>query len=115
MIVAVLAATGTHWVVLQSVAWTSMLARSLQTTSFETAITVTFDGKHPCSLCKAIAAAKKTEKKSEFIVTLKKLDFISAGSAITFQRPHTFTLVPEFLVVWDAVGQEPSVPPPRAV
>ena len=115
LIVAMLAATGTHWVILQSVAWTSMLARSLQTTSLERAINLTFDGKHPCSLCKAIAAGKQAQRKCEFLASFKKLEFISPGSTVTFQRPHAFTLLPELLVVWDTVGQEPPIPPPRAV
>ena len=114
MILAMLAATGTQWVILQSVAWTSMLAQNLRTTSLERAINVTFDGKHPCCLCKAIAAGKRTQKQCAFPVSFKKLEFISVGSSFTFQRPHAFTLLPGLLVVWDTVGQKPPVPPPRA-
>ena len=114
MIVAVLAATGTHWAILQSVAWTSMLAHNLQTTSAREAVVETFDGKHPCCLCKAIAAGKKSEKKKEFVASWKQLEFISSNSSLTFRSPESFTLLPELCVTWNTMTQKPPVPPPRA-
>ena len=75
LIVALLAATGTHWAVLQSVAWTAMFAGNLRTGSLADAVTHTFDGKHPCAICKAVADGKKSEKKNEFTLQLKKLEF----------------------------------------
>src|SRR5262245_52811445 len=72
---ALLTAIGAHWVVLQSVAWTTMLADNLRTASFPVAVERTFDGKHPCSLCKQIAKGKQTEKKAEFRVELNKFEF----------------------------------------
>jgi len=113
MIIAALAATGTHWTVLQTVAWTSMLARNLCTTSAREAVVETFDGKHPCCLCKAIAAGKKSEKKKEFVASWKQFEFISSRTAFTFQPPETFTLLPEPCVTWNTLMQEPPVPPPR--
>jgi hypothetical protein len=49
------AGTGAHWGALQSVAWTRMLAENLRTVLFADAVVRTFDGQHPCSLCKVIA------------------------------------------------------------
>lgn len=62
MIVAALSATGTHWLALQSLAWTTMLAENLQVTSWDKAVARTFDGKHPCCLCKQIVSGKQSEK-----------------------------------------------------
>ena len=73
--VALIAATGAHWALLQSVAWTTMLADNLRTHSLSESVARTFDGKYPCPLCKAIAAAKKSEKKSEFTLQTQKLEF----------------------------------------
>lgn len=115
LIVALLAATGAHWAVLQSVAWTAMLANNLQEQSLTLAVSQTFDGEHPCCLCKAIAAGKKSEKKTEFSIDLKKLEFISEKSAFVFNPPQDFCLLPEFAFSRHVLSTQPPVPPPRAV
>ena len=91
LIVALLAATGAHWTVLQSVAWTTMLADNLRNTSLSEAVQRTFDGKHPCSLCKNISDGKKTQKKCEFPVWTTKLEFISERPVFRLQPPATFS------------------------
>jgi hypothetical protein len=50
MIAAVLAGLGLHWTVLQSIAWTTMLADHLRADSLAEAVQKTFDGEHPCCL-----------------------------------------------------------------
>src|SRR5215469_12912704 len=95
MIVALLAATGTHWVLLQSVAWTTMLADNLRTGSLVEAVEKTFDGQHPCSLCKRISAGKKSEKKAEFSLSDQRLEFISKRAVFVFTAPSDFRLQPE--------------------
>ena len=113
LIVAVLAATGSHWIVLQSVAWTTMLADNLQNQSFTEAVQRTFDGKHPCCLCKEIAKGKQSEKKSEFQVELKKLEFSYTPFVFVFAPPLHFWEVrvpqnsPPLLV------HSPPIPPPK--
>ena len=59
--------SGGHWVVLQSVAWGSMIQEYSVQNSFQSAIKKTFDGKHRCSLCKGIEQAKQQEKKNTFV------------------------------------------------
>jgi len=115
MLLAALAATDARWVVLQSVAWTSMLASNLQTDSFSEAVRETFDGKHPCCLCKAVADGKKSEKKSEITVSITRLEFVSPETAIAFVPPQNFTLLAETRPSWATLGLKPPVPPPRAV
>ena len=56
---------GGHWLGLQSIAWATMIADYSQHCSFGQAIVQTFDGKHPCDLCKHISKAKATEKKQD--------------------------------------------------
>ena len=113
LIVAVLAATGTHWIVLQSVAWTTMLAGNLGTTSVYQAVERTFDGQHPCCLCKQIRAGKQTEKKSEFHAGWKKLEFSYAVSAFRFEAPSHFYEVRAIDDTADLFAHAPPVPPPR--
>jgi len=66
LVLALVAMLGAHWALLQTVAWTTMLADNLRSGSLHDAVTRTFDGQHPCCLCKAIAAGKQSEKKAEF-------------------------------------------------
>jgi len=115
VIVALLAATGTHWTMLQSVAWTTMLADNLRTASFTQALQRTFDGKHPCSLCKQITAGKKSEKKAEFPLQLKKLEFIHAGTCFTFAAPSHFRLAGAAIDSLQSLSHSPPVPPPRSL
>ena len=114
MIVAVITSTGTHWGLLQTVAWTTMLANNLRNGSFADALQNTFDGKHPCSLCEQIAAGKKSEKKSEFSVSLKKLEFVSERNSFLFVAPSQFCLQSWPSPVMSAVTHKPPIPPPRS-
>src|SRR5260370_9042023 len=56
---------GMHWVVLQSLAWLGMAVTYSQEASFTEALSKTFDGKHPCKLCKFVAENEKSEKKPD--------------------------------------------------
>lgn len=114
LIVALIAAVGGHWAVLQTVAWTSMLAQNLRTDSIEQALAKTFDGQHPCRLCKAISAGKKSEKKSEFPTLAKKLEFVSDRLVFVFSAPEAFWLQGEFSPHSDSLSTAPLLPPPRS-
>lgn len=109
-----LAATGSHWAILQSVAWTTMLADNLHNSTLREALIKTFDGKHPCCLCKQIAHGKQSEKKTDFSADLKKLEFCYDTAAFVFVAPTTsfwFTASTE-----DSARQlshAPPTPPPR--
>jgi hypothetical protein len=113
MIIAVLAATGTHWAVLQSVAWTTMLAENLQSASLEKAVACTFDGKHPCCICRAIAKGKQSEKKTDLQIEAKKLDYSYTACEFVFCPPTEFY---EMRTVNEAVPLlmfTPPLPPPK--
>jgi len=114
LIVAVLAATGSHWLVLQSVAWTGMLANNLQTRSFSEAVDRTFSGKHPCSLCKQISKAKSTEKKTEFSAQIIRLECVWDFQTVVLTAPTDFQLLPITSATPRSFRQSPPVPPPRS-
>jgi len=113
LIVALLAATGAHWTVLQSVAWTTMLADNLRRASFSDALQRTFDGKHPCALCKNISAGKKSEKKVEFPFQSKKLEFTHTGTRFVFAAPAHFWLAGASDDSLQSVSHAPPAPPPK--
>ena len=105
---------GLHWALLQTVAWSNMLAHNLQRGSIAEAWTKTFDGKHPCELCKQIAAGKKAEKRAQFPTLAKKLEFVSTRPVFVFSAPTDFRLAGSpagGLTVW---SEDPPTPPPLA-
>ena len=56
---AIFSIAGGHWAALQTVAWAEMLHDyTRQSGSLAVAVAQTFDGKHPCDLCRVIASAK---------------------------------------------------------
>lgn len=113
LILALLGATGGHWAVLQTIAWADMLAKNLQTESVGEAITKTFDGAHPCKMCKQISAGKKAEKKADLTLQIKKLEFVSIRPAWLILAPQDFHTVPEPALNFESISHRPSVPPPR--
>lgn len=114
MIIALLAVAGAHWGALQSVAWTTMLADNLHSVSFHDAVAKTFDGKHPCPLCKAVAAGKNAEKKSDFTLELKKLEFPPASERFVLVAPTQFKFLRPANFSAKVVVQKPPTPPPRS-
>jgi len=113
MIFAVLTANGTHWLAFQSVAWTAMLAENLQNTSLQRAIQRTFDGRHPCCLCKEIAKDKQSEKKSDIQVDLKKFDFSHIRFEFVFCAPSHFYEVRAAENEIISLTRAPALPPPK--
>ena len=91
-----------------------MLAENLQSTSLSQALVKTFDGKHPCPLCKAVAAGKDAEKKSDFTLELKKLEFPPASERFVLVAPMQFKLSPQTNFSAEVLLQEPPTPPPRS-
>ncbi|MDB6111863.1 MAG: hypothetical protein JWR69_3613 [Pedosphaera sp.] len=113
LIVALLGATGTHWVMLQTVAWASMLADNARTAPISAAFEKTFDGKHPCALCKQIAQGKQSERKSDVQTELKQLEFLNAPVVLALWSPGQFRSLPAQNFSAPLVAETPPVPPPR--
>ena len=113
VVFSLVATLGAHWALLQTVAWTTMLASNLQSSSLHDALTKTFDGEHPCSLCKAIAAAKKTNQKSQFTVDQLKLEFPPVQECLVLVAPSPFDHFPRKNSFADSIPQKPLTPPPR--
>lgn len=115
VIVALVSALGAHWALLQTVAWTTMLANNLCTHSISEAVTDTFDGKHLCPLCKAIAAGKKTEHKAELSFQTQKLEFPPAPEHFVLVAPTQFQLLPHANTFAESLMHPPLTPPPRTL
>jgi hypothetical protein len=113
VVLALVAMLGAHWALLQTVAWTTMLADNLHSSSFCDAVTKTFDGKHPCCLCKTIAAGKQSEKKAEFSFQSQKLEFPPLKENFVLIAPSQFQLLPQENSSAESFLQKPLTPPPR--
>jgi hypothetical protein len=86
-ILALCLSLGLHWVALQSVAWTTMLVANARHAPLNQAVTKTFDGNHPCDLCHAVAAGQKSEKKSEILSAVGKMDLICTTRTLSWLSP----------------------------
>jgi hypothetical protein len=113
LVISLVATLGAHWALLQTVAWTTMLADNLRTHSLSESVARTFDGKYPCPICKAIAAGKKSEKKSEFTLQMQKLEFPPAKESPALIAPSDFQLLPLADSFAESFIPQPLTPPPR--
>lgn len=104
---------GLHWAFLQVVAWTGMVISYSQDRPVTEAVSDTFDGQHPCKLCKQIAKGKRTEKKSEYQFESGKVKFAYARTAFIFSTPPLLWEVVPSNESANLLSQDPPVPPPR--
>jgi hypothetical protein len=103
-------------VVLQTIAWTGMAVTRTPQVGMEEAVRTTFDGKHPCRLCTAIAGAEKqTHKEKSPLQPSKasKLEMVqSLTVALSAPRSIDFSFNIQDLRV-TARADAPRTPPPR--
>lgn len=66
VVAALVVSIGLHWAVLQSAAWVGMaVAYSVEKGSLTEGLSDTFDGDHPCPLCKAVKQGQDSESQTE--------------------------------------------------
>lgn len=106
-------AIGGHWAVLQSVAWFSMVVSYSQDATLAVAFEKTFDGKHPCKLCKVVQQGKKSEQKQASLKVETKLDFLLVRSAVFLDAPMPFVVLPGEPDSAQPRAESPPTPPPR--
>jgi hypothetical protein len=106
------ASLGCHWGLLQSVAWVGMIVNYSCQGSIKDAMCKTFDGRHPCPLCKLVRAGKAGEKKPDAQLNIKQIDLF-AGQTASFAFPpraNSYFSVPHRVTSRTDV---PLLPPPR--
>jgi hypothetical protein len=115
MALALFMVAGGHWAMLQSVAWAGMVKDFSRTGSIAEAVTKTFDGKHPCSMCKKIAAAQAHEEKAPVTVKVDKkaeVFVVSLGSELPPPLSRPFAYGPAPFVSMPERFFAPPVPVP---
>jgi hypothetical protein len=111
-------ALGLHWTLLQSVAWIGMLASYSSQASWSEAVRMTFDGQHPCSLCKQVAAGKKSERDPQSHPSGKPIKiegYLPVVPLLSFYPVIDQLPSPQPLCVHSRGLDSPPTPPPRAV
>lgn len=108
---------GLHWAVLQTAAWTGMLVGYSRVASFREAWEMTFDGQHPCRLCKFVEAGRAAEQQQEALLPLHRLEPVPLANAATpVIQPNRPARLVQFSPPPQSPGRgdRPPVPPPRA-
>lgn len=120
VVAALVVSIGLHWAVLQSAAWVGMaVAYTVEKGSLSEGLSDTFDGEHPCPLCKAVKLAQETEKKTPAGQTppskIKELKLTLALVSIpkfvfSPSVPQSWIMTSSKLKSW---REEPVTPPPQ--
>jgi hypothetical protein len=114
VVLALCLSIGAHWVVLQSVAWGTMVAQYAQHVPLSQAVAQTFDGDHPCNLCKRISAAQHSEKKSDKRTVTVKPDLICATRRIILRPRSVDFHFARLTISASPLADSPPTPPPRS-
>jgi len=81
MALALFLVAGGHWAMLQGVAWATMVKDFSKTGSLTEAVGKTFDGKHPCAMCKKLTNARASEEKAPVTLKVDKKAEVFVASA----------------------------------
>lgn len=107
---------GAHWTFLQSVAWVGMVVNYSHDATLGEAFSKTFDGQHPCKLCKFVQAGKAAEKKQNAEKPKKELDkSLPVARAFALYPPGLEPLTFSASQPADARVEPPPIPPPKRV
>jgi len=112
-IVALAYLAGGHWAILQSIAWVGMVSQYSQHQDIGTALAQTFDGKHPCPLCLAIAKNRQTEDRQVAQNVTAKLMAVLLGPAWTALDSATCFGYFDVEYRLETRDTAPAIPPPR--
>jgi hypothetical protein len=116
-LLAALVLCGGHWMIAQSIAWSAMLVTYSQETTVLAAIDNTFDGAHPCELCKTVSKGVAEGKDGDgFTTSTVKAEFqcLTFSASSPLHPPRAFSLLPVTETHASAVRFAPPTPPPRA-
>ena len=108
---------GLHWAFLQTIAWTGMIVRHALAAPLSQAVSKTFDGKHPCALCKFIKSGRAEEEKQERkqVKPAFKLELGPIWQATAFTLAQSHLRIPAPDLVGGSRTDQPPKPRPRGL
>lgn len=104
---------GLQWTVLQGVAWTGMLISYARDGSLIEAVTKTFDGEHPCQLCKAVESGQKQDQEKTANTPLKKLEAVLAQVVCVVAPAPVLRSFSDLIQQGERLAMTPPWMPPR--
>lgn len=108
------AALGLHWSLLQSIAWTGMLFEFAADSPVSEALERTFDGKHPCRLCKLVREGREKESRQAGTSITAKLDpGLPAVSSVVWVFDDLMAGEWSYQFVLPSRTEPPALPPPQ--
>jgi hypothetical protein len=112
---ALLQILGGHWAFLQTGAWIGMIVQYSQQGGLKSGLAQTFDGEHPCPVCKAVQDGQKQEqKKAPLLQAELKKDFLAVWNRFQVHLNWVEIDYLEFVEQLQDLALEPAVPPPRS-
>jgi hypothetical protein len=112
---ALLQILGGHWAFLQTSAWIGMVVQYSRQAGLKAGLAQTFDGEHPCPICKAIQDGKKQEqKKAPLLNGEVKKDYLAASDRFAFHHGSVELRSVTSAKQLQGIDLKPSVPPPRS-
>ena len=105
---------GGQWAAIQGLAWANMVREFAQVVPLQQALKMTFSGKYPCSICKALAEKKSLDQEKALALDKYDKKFITPV-VLTAAPPRV--AVYHYLVFLQACPSRfdrPPVPPPRS-
>jgi hypothetical protein len=106
---------GGHWAFLQTGAWVGMIVQYSQQVGVKAGLAQTFDGEHPCPICKVIQDAKKQEqRKAPMLSSELKKDYLAAWYHFQVHQSWVEVKYPGSWEQLRGLAFEPAVPPPRS-
>ena len=107
---------GAHWALLQPVAWVGMVITYSRDASLAEAVSKTFDGQHPCALCKVIQEGRQDSRQpnQQQDSDALKFDFGLVASVETFVIAEVFPPIPAAAPTLNSRSDEPPKPRPRS-
>jgi hypothetical protein len=113
---ALLQILGGHWALLQTTAWVGMIVQYSQRDGLTAGLAQTFDGEHPCSVCKAIQDGKKQEQKKTPLLQVElKKDYLAPWYRFQVYQTWVEALYWRTIVRLEILPSDPAVPPPRSI
>lgn len=104
---------GGHWIALQSLAWVGMAFANSRALPLRAALAVTFDGKHPCQICKFVRDGKQAEEKKSATEPAPKIEFYHSVASDFEAVRIRYPMEPFLFAEFSLDRKPPPTPPPN--
>jgi len=115
LLLVMLVITNLHLPILQVGAWAGMLVDYSRSNSFAVAVEMTFDGDHPCEMCKVIKA-EQTQSDTHHLQaeTQNRLLLFIEPILVWTHEIHLLDILTSFPASLSRLTHQPETPPPRS-